>query len=273
MAECGELKEIDLQVLLDLRAAVDNFESLGLSGFVRPMDCGGTNSSPHSRALSKLARRGLAESKVRGGITRGSKLYRITSAGRSLLSGETSPEQFVQRMGNAPATNTYVIVEEFVYVDVSTKQLPNEKTIIDPTDLLRMMDGRGRWRAERGRSGGIYVKRNGKYLHRHILGLPGGHDPIVDHKNRNGLDNRRENFRLTDHANNRANGRRNALDKPYRGVYLIKKSGRYRAMIQTDGKLRSLGCFGTAEEAARRWDEAALERYGEFALLNLSRET
>lgn len=35
----------------------------------------------------------------------------------------------------------------------------------------------------------------------------------------------------------------------YRGIYLIKASGKYRATVRMDGKLKSLGDFITIEEA------------------------
>lgn len=78
--------ERDLEVLDELRAATDNYLSLGEDGWVQPIDCGGTNSSDHSYRLSKLAKMGLAEQRRRGGWSRGSRSYRITDAGRAALS-------------------------------------------------------------------------------------------------------------------------------------------------------------------------------------------
>lgn len=65
----------------------------------RPMDVGGGNSSFHSATLSALSRKGLVQSKQRGTDDppdgengpaprhrqRGSKVYRITDAGRAAL--------------------------------------------------------------------------------------------------------------------------------------------------------------------------------------------
>lgn len=55
------------------------------SGWLRPLDLGGRDGSNHSAVLAQLIRRGLVESKVRSFGDRGSKLYRITPAGRSIL--------------------------------------------------------------------------------------------------------------------------------------------------------------------------------------------
>lgn len=49
----------------------------------------------------------------------------------------------------------------------------------------------------------------------------------------------------------------------YRGVRLNKKSGRYHARLQRDGREYSLGYFSTPEEAARAYD-AAVRARGEW---------
>ncbi len=81
------LNDRDIDTLNELRAATDNHLEVGYrEGWCKPMDCGGSNGSHHSATLTKLVRHGLAESKGSGKhMTRGSKWYRITSAGRSYL--------------------------------------------------------------------------------------------------------------------------------------------------------------------------------------------
>lgn len=80
----------DLEALGELRTACDNWLRVHDREWVRPLDCGGYNGSDHSYRLNKLARAGLAEAKKRAGYTRGSKMYRITDAGRALLSSPNS---------------------------------------------------------------------------------------------------------------------------------------------------------------------------------------
>jgi hypothetical protein len=47
-----------------------------------------------------------------------------------------------------------------------------------------------------------------------------------------------------------------------------RRAGKWRAYLTVDGKFISLGSFGTAREAARAYDVAAREQFGEFAATN-----
>jgi hypothetical protein len=105
-----------------------------------------------------------------------------------------------------------------------------------------------------------------EFLHRFILGARSSH--LVDHRDGNGLENRRFNLRVCDHANNRQNGRRLRSDNScgFKGVY--RREEGWSAQIFSRGKHHSLGTFPTAEDAARAYDEAAVTLFGEFAATN-----
>lgn len=130
---------------------------------------------------------------------------------------------------------------------------------------------RHKWVAiPKGRGGGFYAGRTAGrttiYMHRQILDARSGQ--IVDHINGNGLDNRRSNLRFVTAGQNAANSAPGGASG-YRGVekhYGRKKP--WRARIVKDGRPRYLGIFETAEAAARAYDAAAKEHYGEFARLN-----
>ncbi|GAJ07077.1 unnamed protein product, partial [marine sediment metagenome] len=90
----------------------------------------------------------------------------------------------------------------------------------------------------------------------------------TDHKNGNGLDNRRDNLRTCTKAQNTRNQRREPTKlSPYKGVK--RKVYRYRIMweakISVEGRQIYLGLFGIAEEAALAYNKAALIYFGEFA--------
>lgn len=94
-----------------------------------------------------------------------------------------------------------------------------------------------------------------------------------DHINRDKLDNRKENLRHATRAQqmqNRDKQTGNYTSK-YKGVYLDRRSGRFRAHINDPktGKKISLGSFVNEDDAAVKRNEAAIEYYGEFAVLNI----
>ena len=120
------------------------------------------------------------------------------------------------------------------------------------------------WTSQRNSSG----KR--EYLSMHVL-LMGR--PMVDHINHNGLDNRRSNLRSATHAQNNANQRpRKGGASQYKGVYLKKKTGKWRARIKVDGRDLHLGYFFDEAAAARAYDAAARQAFGEYAYPNFPNE-
>ncbi len=103
-------------------------------------------------------------------------------------------------------------------------------------------------------------------MHRLILGLNKGDQTMVDHKNGNGLDNRRENLRACNGAQNTANSRKKASVSGYRGVFQIRE--KWIARIGINGHTKYLGIYADPWMAARAYDQAALEHFGQFARLN-----
>lgn len=114
-------------------------------------------------------------------------------------------------------------------------------------------------------------KRNDQIrMHRVIMGVDNT-KVNIDHKNRNKLDNRKDNLRISNHSTNAANmkvRKDNLLG--VKGVRKIKTRQGYsfQTRITRNGKVYYLGGHKTISEAAKTYNKAAQQLFGEFALLN-----
>lgn len=113
-------------------------------------------------------------------------------------------------------------------------------------------------------------------MHREILAPAGG--VMVDHKNGDSLDNRRENLRAATPGDNQANRRVVLSQHGCKGIsyhgYTQNKGKRWtrrspwKAVITVDYRAISLGYFKSLAEAAAAYDVAARKYFGEFAATN-----
>lgn len=105
-------------------------------------------------------------------------------------------------------------------------------------------------------------------MHRAILGLSDS-KIIADHRDGNGLNNQRENLRAcTDGENKKNKVRYSNNTSGFKGVYFNKSQSKFQAYISVNGKIKHLGLFTTAIEAAKAYDAAAAIHHGEFARPN-----
>lgn len=109
-------------------------------------------------------------------------------------------------------------------------------------------------------------KRLTQTMHNFILGTS---NTIIDHIDMDGLNNTRSNLRECTNQENCMNQRnkKNTSSK-YKGVSLVKVSGRYKAAIGFNYKTIYLGSFDSEVEAAKAYDCKASEIFGEYARLN-----
>lgn len=116
-----------------------------------------------------------------------------------------------------------------------------------------------------------HIQENGqrKRILMHGLIQPTSAGMVVDHRNGNGLDNRRSNLRTSTPTQNCANRRRRRDSQwPYKGIQRTNGRGNWQARIKVDGKRYNLGSFATPEDAANAYDAAARRYFGEFARTN-----
>ena len=103
-------------------------------------------------------------------------------------------------------------------------------------------------------------------LHIFILNYPAYR---IDHKNRNKLDCQKDNLRIATLQQNSANSnKRKNTSSNYKGVSWYKRFQRWCAGIQVDGRSINLGYFDDEVEAAKAYDVAALQYFGEYAAIN-----
>lgn len=104
---------------------------------------------------------------------------------------------------------------------------------------------------------------SGILMHRLITNATKG--VLVDHKNGDGLDNRRENLRLATHAENMRNSKGHKNTKSgIKGAYWHDLAKKWFSSIMVNRVNHRLGFFDTPEEAGLAYAEAAKRLHGEF---------
>lgn len=117
------------------------------------------------------------------------------------------------------------------------------------------------------------VVREDRYLHRVIMHeAPKNPRDVIDHIDRNPLNNRKDNLRWVSQSCNTRNTPRMAKGTSvYRGVHLIvgSKKNPWRATIKSpDGSRKHLGLFKTEASAAIAYNEASKLWYGGYGWQN-----
>jgi hypothetical protein len=103
-------------------------------------------------------------------------------------------------------------------------------------------------------------------LHRLLLGFPKNE---VDHKDGDGLNNRRSNLRKATKSQNQHNRKVNkASSSGCKGVF--PNGNKWEAGIGINGRRKYLGLFSSIAEAAIAYDAAAEKHYGGFSKPNLA---
>ena len=173
--------------------------------------------------------------------------------------------------------NNYIVDTEnnIARIELHRRNEESLWTIIDLEDLDRVINFPYTWFAKLNKSIGEYYVYASEYrpetkrckpifLHQFIMNANG---KIVDHKNNDGLDNRKSNLRMATDKNNSTNRRsRNSNNKSgYRNVCWSKIESKWLVQLQINGKNTVLGKFYDVDEAGRFAEEMRQKYYGEFA--------
>jgi len=125
---------------------------------------------------------------------------------------------------------------------------------------------------------GIKDGKNGEYkpyyIHDIIFYMKYGWLPEeIDHVNHVKNDNRDVNLQPSDHTLQQVNmPKKSGTSSMYKGVCYAphKRINKWRAQLQHKGKHISLGHYDTEEQAARAYDKAAFDLWGEYSRQHLN---
>lgn len=172
--------------------------------------------------------------------------------------------------------NNYVIDEEngIAKIELNRRNADNLWTTIDLEDLERVVNFPYTWYAKLNKSIGKYyvyaseyIKKTKRckpiFLHQFIMNASG---KTVDHKNNDGLDNRKSNLRVVLDKNNSTNRRSKNKNNfsGYRNVSWSKKYSKWIVQLQVNKKNTILGKFDDVHEAGKFAEEMRKKYYGEF---------
>lgn len=103
-------------------------------------------------------------------------------------------------------------------------------------------------------------------MHREILGVP---SVRIDHIDCNGLNNQKANLRLATQSQNGGNRRKlMRASSHFKGVSWYAPLRKWTAQICFNQRDTRLGYYDSEDEAARAYNAAARQLFGEFARMN-----
>jgi hypothetical protein len=126
------------------------------------------------------------------------------------------------------------------------------------------------WYARRSKKKGV-LRSNEKYeiyLHRIVMRCS-NIDFVIDHLDKNGLNNQKENLRIcTKSENNKHTSSHKNSSSQYLGVSYDKNRNKWSANLMNNGKKILFKRYNTEIEAAKAYDITAKTQFGVYANLN-----
>jgi len=155
-------------------------------------------------------------------------------------------------------------IAEIILYDVKGNE--RARCIIDVEDVEKVKGYK--WHLQHGYVS-TYQKSGDISIQHIILGIKPDRKRMVDHRDRNKLNNRKFNFRVctnTENTRNRTKPKTNTSG--YKGIFWRKERKRWVVRISANKKEIYIGYFKDKIEAAMAYNRAAIKHHGEFACLN-----
>ena len=145
------------------------------------------------------------------------------------------------------------------------KGLECARTTIDIDSIKKIK--RHKWYLSGTGYAETHINGNTVRMQHIIMGVEVNKKRIVDHKDRDKLNNRKSNYRVCSFAKNLLNsGMKKNNTSGYKGVF--KEGKKWQARIGVDGENIRLGLFKDKREAAKAYNAGAIKHHGEFAYSN-----
>lgn len=142
-----------------------------------------------------------------------------------------------------------------------------KEALVDDIDYQYLMQWS--WCAIVQNNGWRAMRKNGKktrYMHQEIADRIDIKGDMIDHRDRNPLNNRRDNLRPSTQSQNLHNrGPQKNNTTGVKGVWFCKRAEKYVAEVSVEGKKHWLGHFATVVEAEKVVIAKRVEILGEYA--------
>ena len=169
-------------------------------------------------------------------------------------------------------SNKWTFNSKYAYIQFIGSKNEDKYGIIDLEDYDKVKDYK--WNINKDKNT-FYIQssfcqsngeKSGILLHRFLF----PEYKICDHKNRNGLDNRKENIREATISQNNINQikQKGIYTSKYKGVSWNKRRKKWESKIVINGKKFDLGFYNIEEKAAIAYNIAARYFHPKFAVFN-----
>ena len=209
------------------------------------------------RIISSILNVGIAETSRRFGVGNNTLRYTVK---RYFPNTASKISSIIKKRSGKRSKNNFYFCEKYIYIIIKDRVcVTNIRFAKKVTKYSWCLTNHGYPQAN--------IKNKRMTMHRYLYGKKD--DLVIDHKNRNKLDNRIKNIRFTTQAMNVFNAVRKNKSG-FRGVgwsHHCNKTNPWSAKIEFEGIIYNLGYFNTPEKAFEARVKKEVELFGSEIVL------